>query len=319
MQRTDEITFGKATVLLPSFYPSVSSVKTNLGPADYVQLLTGLRFPQFLFSAYDYQHADEAERHRLDGYFGQARDQGVVMLLDSGNYESFWLRDTRWSAMSFHDVCRTVRPPMAFSFDDQYPPDTAEGAGNVAVERARSDTEAVLGQVIIPIVHSRPGLLPSTVANVVRALRPPMVAVAERELGNGIAERCRSIAVIRNQLNEVEYYCPIHVLGTGNPYSLFAFVLSGADSFDGLEWCQTVVDFSTGQLSHFQHWDLFASTSPIRTTEDLPYQQRTLAHNLVFWAELMRSIRKFVRHGISTELTDSMLTRIRPILPLHIP
>lgn len=318
MQRTDEITFGSASVLLPSFYPSVSSVKTNLAPVDYVQLLTGLGFPQFLFSAYDYQHANEVEQHRLEEYFGQAHDQGTAILLDSGNYESYWLRDTRWSATSFHDICRTVRPALAFSFDDQYPPGTAEGTKNVAVERARLDSEAVSGQVIVPIIHSHTGLLPSTVADVARALHPPMIAVAERELGHGIAERCRSIAAIRNQLNEMEYYCPIHVLGTGNPYSLFAFVLSGADSFDGLEWCQTVVDFSTGQLSHFQHWDLFASTSPISTKEDLPYQQRTLAHNLVFWAELMRSIREFVRHGISTELTDSILTRIRSVLPIHI-
>jgi len=318
MQRADEITFGKATVLLPSFYPSVSSVKTNLAPVDYVQLLTELAFPQFLFSAYDYQHAVEAERLRLEEYFERARGQGTVILLDSGNYESFWLRDATWSMTSFYDACKTVHPALAFSFDDQHPPGTAEGAKDVAIKRARSDSQAISGQLIVPIVHSRSGFLPSAVADVVRTLRPPMVAVAERELGDGITERCRSIAAIRKRLNEIEYYCPIHVLGTGNPYSLFAFVLSGADSFDGLEWCQTVVDFSTGQLSHFQHWDLFASASPIPTTEDLPYQQRTLAHNLVFWAELMRSIREFVRHGTSTKLTDSILTRIRPILPSHI-
>ena len=106
MQRVNEIEFGAARVVLPSFYPSVSSVKTNLLPADYVQLLTDLQFPQFLLSAYDYQHATEQDRHRIDEYLARARGNGTTILLDSGNYESYWLRDSEWTADLFqHFFC----------------------------------------------------------------------------------------------------------------------------------------------------------------------------------------------------------------------
>jgi len=290
-----------------------------LAPVDYVQLLVEVEFPHFLLSAYDYEHSNSEERLRIDEYLARAKNSGTVILLDSGNYESFWLRDAGWVEASFQRVCRSLRPNLAFSFDDQKPPDNPEGAAIVAIGRARSDVQAIPQQTIIPIVHGRSNLMPVIVADVVRELRPVMVAVPERELGNGISERCRTIASIRSRLNELDYYCPVHVLGTGNPYSLIAFVLSGADSFDGLEWCQTVVEFHTGQLSHFQHWDLFATTSPIPDTTDLPYQQKTLAHNLVFWAELMRSVRGFIREGASSPVLDGILSRIRPILPIHIP
>jgi queuine/archaeosine tRNA-ribosyltransferase len=318
MQRASEIELRGAAVALPTFYPSVSSVKTNLSVSDYVRVLVEVGYPNFLVSAYDYVHAEDDERQLINQDLKRATEAGSVILLDSGNYESFWLRDATWSADSFQGVCRVMHPSLAFSFDDQNPPDHREGAIAAALGRARSDSLALPGQVIVPIVHNRPIFIPDVVADVVRAARPVMVAIPERELGEGIVERCRAIASVRSRLNELEYYCPIHVLGTGNPYSLFAFALSGADSFDGLEWCQTVVDFASGQLSHFQHWELFTEGSPIPKAEDFPYQYRTLAHNLVFWAELMRSIREFIRHGRSTDLTDAILSRIRPILPVNI-
>jgi queuine/archaeosine tRNA-ribosyltransferase len=318
MQRANEIELNGATVALPTFYPSVSSVKANLAVSDYIRVLVEVEFPNFLISAYDYGHAGEEKRRQIDQDLNRATEAGALILLDSGNYESFWLRDATWSADSFQRVCRIVQPRLAFCFDDQDPPEDREGAAAAALRRTTSDSQALPGQVIVPIVHSRPPFNPDTVADVVRAAHPAMVAIPERELGEGIVERCRMIASVRSRLNELDYYCPIHVLGTGNPYSLFAFALSGADSFDGLEWCQTVVDFPTGQLSHFQHWELFAENSPIPKAEDLPYQYRTFAHNLVFWAELMHSIRDFVRRGNSTALTDTILSRIRPILPIDI-
>ncbi len=120
---------------------------------------------------------------------------------------------------------------------------------------------------------------------------------------------------IRNALDDSGYYCPIHVLGTGHPFTLVALTLSGADSFDGLEWCQTVVDFASGQLGHFQHWDLYAATSPLRETRGLPYAQKVLAHNLVFYAELMQALRNFIQLGRRGGVLDRILETIGATLP----
>ena len=317
MQRLEQLHFGEKTLLLPCFFPSVSSVKTNLTPLQYVQLLSGLEYPQFLLSAYDYENAGP-ERNALAEYVMQAQRQNCTILLDSGNYESFWRHDKSWDADHFRRACRRLNPDISFCFDEQDPPEDRELAASAAISRIEGDMQALPEQIVLPIVHGTSNNLPWLVADVVRKVRPKLVVIAERELGQGIAERCRTLAAIRSRLNEMDSYWPIHLLGTGNPFSILAFALSGADSFDGLEWCQTVVEFASGQLSHFQHWDLYASTSPLANSGELPYQQKTLAHNLAFWADLMKGVRDYLKSGTPSPLIAEILGRISPALPGHI-
>jgi hypothetical protein len=63
---------------------------------------------------------------------------------------------------------------------------------------------------------------------------------------------------IRDELDKLPFYQPLHILGTGNPWSIAVLAAAGADSFDGLEWCRVAVDRDTGRLNHFQHFDFFA-------------------------------------------------------------
>lgn len=126
-------------------------------------------------------------------------------------------------------------------------------------------------------------------------LYPVLLAVPERTLGEGIVERTRTVRKIREALNALEVYCPLHLLGTGNPLSIIAYALAGADSFDGLEWCQTVVDHETGRLSHFQQWDLFRHQTEWGQNNTLPYIQSVLMHNLDFYERLMADLHEAVR------------------------
>lgn len=64
----------------------------------------------------------------------------------------------------------------------------------------------------------------------------------------------------------------------------------GADSFDGLEWCQTVVDCETGLLHHFSQADFFAEQTAWGG-HGLSFQARTLAHNLEFFSDWMQRLR----------------------------
>jgi hypothetical protein len=86
--------------------------------------------------------------------------------------------------------------------------------------------------------------------------------------------------------------------------------VSGADSFDGLEWCQTVVDHATGQLHHFQLWDFFADQTAIGTVEDVPYAQRVLAHNLAFYARWLERIRRALIEGRALDLLAQYLPEV---------
>jgi queuine/archaeosine tRNA-ribosyltransferase len=85
----------------------------------------------------------------------------------------------------------------------------------------------------------------------------------------------------------------LHLLGTGNPTSIALYSWAGADSFDGLEWCQTAVDHDTGQLFHLSQSDFFRKQTAWGD-EDISFHSRTLAHNLTFYADWMQRLRQAV-------------------------
>ena len=80
------------------------------------------------------------------------------------------------------------------------------------------------------------------IERVAKELDCNVIAVPERELGDGILERSKSVRRIRRVLDNTGRYRLIHILGTGNPYSILLLAAAGADLFDGLEWCRTVAD-----------------------------------------------------------------------------
>ncbi len=47
---------------LPCFFPSISSVKVNLEPIEYLRMLVGINYPQFLISAFDIFYTPEDQR-----------------------------------------------------------------------------------------------------------------------------------------------------------------------------------------------------------------------------------------------------------------
>ena len=70
----------------------------------------------------------------------------------------------------------------------------------------------------------------------------------------------------------------------------------GADSFDGLEWCQTVVDHDTALLYHLSQADFFAGQTRWADA-GLSFHARTLAHNLEFYAAWMQRLRAAMANG----------------------
>jgi queuine/archaeosine tRNA-ribosyltransferase len=295
------------TLALPIFFPSVSSVKTNLRPVDYVEVLATVGEPQFLVSAYDIANATAGERVKLTRQLEKATE-GSCLLLDSGNYESFWHRDRRWSPASYFRVLKSSPANLAFCFDSQRPMRNLK-RGAAAVSREVDAAQAVTDRTsVLPIVHGAPADLPIRVAGVARRSRPLMLAVPERCLGDGILARAATVRAIRRVLDEVQPDCALHLLGTGNPIALAIYAIAGAQSFDGLEWCQTCADPGTAKLVHFQHRELVREMSP-EILEGLPYAQATLVHNLLFFREWMTRLRESLerdRHA------DFLLTYTSP-------
>lgn len=288
--RPQEIVVGAAHMPTPVFFPSVSTVKTALPPTEYLATLHSLRDMnrQFLVSAFDLARSGDGLAQLLSA----AQEAGTTVLMDSGNYESYWKDEqARWRQPDFHDVLRRFPYTFAFSFDEQNPPLEADAHVEIVIERWRKDQAAAGTRVIVPIVHGQNERLPILCARIAQETQVPMISVPERRLGNGVFERVRSVAALRQALDETGRYVGLHLLGTGNPISIALYSWAGADSFDGLEWCQTVVDHDTGLLFHLSQSDFFRAQTAWGEA-DVSFQPRTLAHNLAFYSDWMGRLRQ---------------------------
>lgn len=304
------LSIAGTTIPLPCFFPSVSSVKTNLMPVDYIELLNAARHPFYLVSAYDIANSCTEHQQRIDCALKDSKRRGSAILMDSGNYEGFWKGDSAWGVNRFHAVCRTYEHHLCFCYDNQEPPGIAGAISEDVVTSVLRDQEQAIGTVV-PIVHGPNAVLPTAAYKVAEQLYPVLLAIPERALGEGITARTRSVRRIRAALNTLSYYCPLHLLGTGNPLSIVAYAMAGADSFDGLEWCQTVVNHETGMLFHFQQWDFFREQTEWGTNDVLPYIQSTLMHNLNFYARFMKELRVALKEDRCQEFLEVYLPKER--------
>lgn len=121
--RPKEIDIGTVRLPTPIFFPSISTIKTALSPAQYLAALHSLRDlnKQFLVSAFDLNRSGDGDG--LAQCLIAAQAAGVTVLMDSGNYESYW-KDVQsdWRQADFHDVLKRFSCSFAFGFDEQNPP-----------------------------------------------------------------------------------------------------------------------------------------------------------------------------------------------------
>jgi hypothetical protein len=301
VQRPRDLKIGGKQFGLPRYIPSVSSVKTSVSPVDYILVLSALRSEQFLLSAFDVHYAGAEAQAIIKDKITEALSNGVTVLMDSGNYESFWKDKSKsWLQENYHAMLSKISCTFAFGFDEQSPPDDFSAHVRLICERHKQD-QAVNDQTpIIPIVHDKAEALPSLCSKIADITGVEMIAVPERCLGKGVFARSHCISEIRKAMNATGRYIGLHLLGTGNPISIAIYTLAGADSYDGLEWCRTVVDHETATLFHFAHADFFQKQTEYGDM-DIDFQPRTLAHNLVFYRTWMDRLSKSIHEERGVE------------------
>lgn len=245
-----------------------------------------------------------------------AWSNGSTILLDSGNYESFWKADATWTVDRFHEVLVSWPHHVCFCFDNQVPPHSSTATVADVLARVIEDQKFSTGTVL-PIVHGTPSGLPETAYGVADQLCPLMLAVPERALGDGITTRIRTVRRIRARLDTLQWYCPLHLLGTGNPISIAAYALAGADSFDGLEWCQTVVDHKAADLLHFQHFDFVREQTTWGSGKSLPFVHSALLHNLEFYRIFLGDLQDAMQMGGLKSFLDRYISKDRAFIILR--
>lgn len=298
IERPQSIILESKQLQTPLYFPSISSIKTPHQPLDYLSVLSALSgvTNKFLISAFDFLPL----RDEPDATYciSKARDAGSTVLMDSGNYESFWKNSqAHWKQPDFHAALDAYSCDIAFGFDDQAPPDDENEHIDLIVSRWQLDQNRAGKCQIIPIIHGNSHALPQLCRKVAQQTGVGFVAVAERRLGDGLIARALTIRAIRQSLDSLGRHVFLHILGTGNPISMAVFSVEGADSFDGLEWCQTVVDYDSGFLFHLSQADFFISQS-VWSDADLPFHIKVLAHNLEFYKNWMDRLQRASREKL---------------------
>lgn len=324
---------GDGRLELPALFMSVSSHETQVEPLPAVQALRIFGADAVLVSAYDL--LPPRRENAMLRELAKIRRQGGLVLVDSGNYEASRLKDTSWTQTKFKQALKDVPHDWVFSFDVMEPPLGWKKATRQVIDAVEANRKFTYAPVL-PIVHAPftkthghdAASLPKVVHGVADALTPPMIAVPERELGRGLAERAATVQRIRQALDTLPFYQPLHLLGTGNPWSIVVLAAAGADSFDGLEWCRVVVDRETNRLNHFQHFDLFTyqsgqAESPLVTAllknDNIDFSARAAFHNLDYFAQLRDELRQAAAKGNFEALSARILGSSHRILARKMP
>ncbi|MER9164675.1 TIR domain-containing protein [Mesorhizobium sp. M0715] len=296
---------------MPCLFLSTSSFETQLKPSEAVKALNVSRYPTLLVSAWDLvpRRRPEQLRSALEEY----RKNGGFVLVDSGNYEASRLTNKRWKPSDLAAALSNTSYDWIFCFDDMRPskkPDVAARSIINAVERDRSATSLKT----LPVVHAPKKasgghdieILIDTVVGVAQGLQPELIGIPERELGAGLLQRCRTMMAIRARLGQLPFYQPVHLLGTGNPWSIAILTAAGADTFDGLEWCRVVVDMEHDRLHHFQHYDFFnfqtgIADSPVTRAafldDKIDFAGKVAFHNIDYYSAFMRELRSAISNN----------------------
>jgi len=163
---------GGALFDYPCFFPSISSLRTQLTPLGYLQILRASTYPWFLISAYDIHHAEGTERERL-GELLKETLAGRKVLLDCGYYESSWKNDKEWTEERFWEVARSHEFSLAFNFDENDRATAASEDRTVkdVVARWIRDSDATAKGNLVPIVHAEAAKIPRIVQRVVQTVK----------------------------------------------------------------------------------------------------------------------------------------------------
>lgn len=319
-------------IKLPSVFMSVSSYETRLEPEDAVSLTRVFSARTVLVSAYDWAPKNIATTRILkarNSSLNALHKSGALILMDSGNYEATRKKDKFWTRRDYAKVLDSIPHDIACAFDILSVPTDPERHLKALIAGFTRDA-TLTSAPIVPIVHSRRlksgkydlEHLPRLLCELAKNLHPIMISVPERELGDGLIERVQAMLKIRQALDTLPFYQPIHLLGTGNPWSIAALAAAGADSFDGLEWCRVVVDRDTHRLNHFQHYDMFAAQaaiSPIaaglKVDEAVPFAWRAALHNLDYYADLTGQLQSYAsKDRLETQVTGLLGTSLTRLL-----
>lgn len=225
-------------MLVPSFsskgFPDISLIWDNL--KNYL-------IDTVLVSSYDIYY----------GHLGPKLEAASLLFVDSGGYEArkdydlseiynmdydpeLWDREKHLEALR---KLQTDSSLILISFDELGNQHELKSQIDTAQEFFSNFPGMGTNFLIKPSASNYLDLGEVT-ANVKLMSEFDLIGVTEKELGDSLASRLKSVVHLRLALSEAGLETPIHIFGCLDPISVWLFYLCGADVFDGLSWLRFV-------------------------------------------------------------------------------
>lgn len=226
-------------------------------------------------------------------------DVADVVILDSGSYETDEIpipRDRHyqapanmpWSREDYRAFLKTLGAEVntvAVSFDTYAPVQDQIAAAREDVAVA---CEAASDFLVKPKQRGQHLNIEEITAAASALAQFDVIGVTDKELGNSIVEKCMALLVLRNGLSAAGLNPPIHVFGAITPGVMLAYLLCGADIFDGLNWLR--FDYSGSGLTDI---DELRIDDPYWEEPDTDRQLNTWRRNLSRLHRMQEIMRAF--------------------------
>jgi hypothetical protein len=308
-----------AALLTPVYVPSFSS----FGDPDFLHRSLAVLgsvekvLPQsrgFLFSAYDLA--------ALIRRGGVGESQLVELLkvwplwwLDNGVFEQTHFGAMDWGEADFEDVVRRVKPPLVVAFEFVAQKPSSESLkdsidlGLRSAARVRGLAESVTLLMRPHPASSVAALVPTLDARQLfdEGAAFDVLGVPEANLGPTLDARLSAIRALRAALNKLNEPKALHIFGASDPTALAAYVLAGADVFDGLNWSRYWIDFESRALRDKSLW----SPPPTSSYSVGNHEVHLAVHNMASMQVWMNGLRDLVmgKRGTSS-LENALLDRM---------
>jgi queuine/archaeosine tRNA-ribosyltransferase len=298
--RLCQLSFGKKVLSTPTYFPAISGAKSRIPFDQLFVFLANSEFPRILISSYDFSKLDKKAKKIIVSSISSYSDKGNFLFLDSGGYESFWLRDLTWNFDLYKEAVLKIDSDFYTSYD--YSPNTPDNVTDFkdAVLLINKSKDLSKNSQFIPVVH---GESPKNVVNnlekFLRLKENPnqMVAIPERDCGVLLSQRAKTVQALRRVLNESDEKIILHLLGCGHPVSMAVYSYCGADSFDSIDWMRIFINRDTLGIYSHSNSELVKCECVVCSKRGEDPYKKILLHNLVFYQDYVLKIQKMIKRN----------------------
>jgi queuine/archaeosine tRNA-ribosyltransferase len=300
--RQIDLTIEEKTLVTPTYFPAISSYDIKYSFRSLIRHFT--YYPRVLISAYDWYFLKDKIRGEID----RAIEKIPFIFLDSGVFEASKKDDKRWTEELHKNATSKIKFDFHSSFD-VLPSKSTRNFTQKTIDGVLRSREQCDKAGFVPIIHGSPKGLVDTVDKLTENF-PDLcnfVAIAERDCGDSIFEKARTVHRIRKLLDSGEPNNQsriLHLLGCGDPISILLFIFAGANSFDSLDWIKYTFHPDRLGLVNFSHLDLLNCDCIFCSGPKKNYVERVLMHNLWFYQNCLQQIKTRIEENTLEPLLE---------------